>query len=210
MEKRYTIGEEIANAILHGIGALLSILGLCILLLLSSKLNNPLLTISSIIYPITMFLMYFSSTMYHSLTNAKAKKLFRTLDHCAIFLLIAGTYTPFTLVTLKGYVGYSLFAIIWVFAIIGVVLNAIDVKKYSKLSLICYVVMGWAVVFAMKPLVANLELGGLLLLILGGIFYTGGVAFYVSKNKYMHTIWHVFVLLGSIAHYFSVLFYVAR
>ncbi len=207
MDKNYALREEVANSILHGAGALLSLLGIIALVMFSNQ--TAFLTGSFVLYGTTMFLMYLSSTLYHSATNIKVKKHFKTLDHCAIFLLIAGTYTPFTMVTLNGMVGNIIFAVIWIFAIIGVVLNAISVKKYHKLSLVCYIAMGWAIVFAIKPLIDNLHIGGLILLVLGGLSYTIGVAFYVRKSKYMHTIWHVFVLMGSVFHYFAILLFVA-
>lgn len=211
MNRRYTIGEEIANSISHGIGAILSILGLFILIKLCATHGTTLTMVSCIVYGITLFLMYISSTLYHSFTNENLKSLFKTLDHCAISLLIAGTYTPFTLITLKGATGYSLFAIIWIFAIFTVVLNAIDVKKYNKLSLFCYIGMGWLVVFTIKPLIANLDSNGLILLVLGGLSYTIGVFFYVAKSKkYAHSIWHIFVLAGSVFHFLAIALYVIK
>lgn len=209
MEKRYTLGEEIANSISHGVGALFAIVGMVILIKSSIIYGSTISMVSSIIYGITLFMMYLSSTLYHAFTGEKLKKLFKTIDHCSIFLLIAGTYTPFTLITLQGTVGYTLFGIIWAFAIFGVVINIIDVKKYNKLSLICHVVMGWSVVFTIKPLIENLDMNGLILLVVGGLCYTVGIGFYLAKKTpYMHMIWHFFVLFGSVFHFLAIALYV--
>lgn len=209
MNKRYTLGEEIANSISHGVGALLSAVGLGILITLSAIYGTTLTIVSSAIYGFTLFFMYLSSTLYHAFTGEKLKMLFKTIDHCAIFLLIAGTYTPFTLITLRGSVGYTLFAFIWLFAIFGVIINIIDIKKYHKLSLFCHVAMGWSVVLTIKPLLENLATNGVILLVLGGIAYTGGISFYLAKKTpYMHMIWHFCVLLGSIFHFLSIVLYV--
>ena len=147
----------------------------------------------------------------HSFQLPKVKHILRIFDHCSIFLLIAGTYTPFTLITLRQYdpkIGWILFAVVWIAAIVGVVLNSVSLDKFKVFSMICYVAMGWVVVFAIKPLLASLEIGGLLLLLGGGLAYTFGIIFYATRKKYMHSIWHFFVLLGSVLHYLAVLFYV--
>ncbi|MEG0693629.1 MAG: hemolysin III family protein, partial [Oscillospiraceae bacterium] len=151
------------------------------------------------------------STLYHALTNDRAKKVFRALDHSTIYLLIAGTYTPYALVTIRGTMGWVVFGIVWGCAVIGIALNAISVERYKKISLALYLVSGWAAVLATKPIIDNLATNGLILMVLGGVFYTGGIVFYVMKKyRYFHGIWHFFVLAGSIAHYFSILFYVVR
>lgn len=139
-----------------------------------------------------------------------AKRIFRILDHCCIYLLIAGTYTPFTLIVLQGEIGYTLFAIVWISAIIGIVLNALDVEKYKVISMIAYLLMGWVVIFAMKPLFSALPFNGFLLLLIGGIIYTIGAIIYGlgRKIKYMHSIWHFFVLIGSILHFLCIVIYV--
>lgn len=208
IEKLYTDGEEVFNSVTHGIGVMLSAAGMTILIILSLIYGNTLGLISSIIYGVTLILMFASSTLYHSLPNEKAKKIFRIFDHCSIFLLIAGTYTPFTLITLKDDNGIILFSVIWISAVIGVILNAVDLKKYDKLSLVCYVLMGWAAIFAVRPLIRILSPVGILLLILGGIMYTGGIIFYKMKNKYMHSVWHLFVLAGAVLHFLTILLYV--
>ena len=209
MKREYTLGEEIANSISHGAGVVLAAGGLGILITLSAIYGTTISMISSIIYGTTLFLMYLSSTLYHSFTNQTLKSLFKTIDHCSISLLIAGTYTPFTLITLNGKVGYTLFGVIWAFAIFAVVINIIDVKKYNKLSLVCYLAMGWSIIFTINPLIQNLDKNGLILLVLGGLSYTIGVFFYTYKRKkYMHSIWHLFVLMGSILHFLAIVLYV--
>lgn len=164
IEKLYTNGEEVFNSLTHGIGTMLSAAGTTLLIILSLIYGNTLGLVSSIIYGITLILMFASSTLYHSLPNEKAKKIFRVFDHCSIFLLIAGTYTPFTLITLGKDNGIILFSVIWISAIIGIILNAVDLKKYDKLSLVCYVLMGWAAIFAVRPLIRILSPIGILLL----------------------------------------------
>ena len=163
---------------------------------------------SSIVYSFSLFALYLASTLYHACPNRRVKGVLQVLDHCSIFLLIAGTYTPYTLITLRGAFGWTLFAVVWGAAIVGVVLNAIDVQKYSRVSMVCYVAMGWVVVLAIRPLMASLAWNGLVLLALGGVFYTVGIVFYVIRRSYMHSIWHLFVLAGSVCHYLSILLYV--
>lgn len=209
MQSFYSPKEELANTITHAIGAFLSLIGLILLSFISYKSENMLHFITSLIYGISLICLYSSSALYHGLKNPKQKKLFRTFDHCSIFLLIAGSYTPFTLITLKGSIGLILFAIIWIFAILGIILNIIDIKKYDKLSLICYIAMGWAAIFAIKPLFSNLHISGFILLLAGGFCYTFGIIFYKKKNiQYMHAVWHIFVLLGSFFQFLTVLLYV--
>ena len=199
---KYTIGEELVNAISHGLGILFSIIALVLTVVYSSVHGNP--------WALALIILYTMSTLYHSLKPNKAKMVFRILDHSSIFLLIAGTYTPFTLVTLNGKVGWIIFSIVWLCAIFGIVLKAIDIRKFKKLSTFFYILMGWIVVFAFKPLSVALEKGGLYLLVAGGIMYTVGTIFYgIGKNKkYMHSIFHIFVLVASILHFFSILLYV--
>lgn len=207
----YTRGEELINSISHGAGAMCAAAGMAILIIFSAMKGNPWSLASSIIYGITMILLYTFSALYHSFTTPNVKAIFRIFDHCSIFLLIAGTYTPFTLVSMRSYdprFAWILFSVVWAAAILGVVLNAISVEKFKKFSMICYVAMGWVIVFAIKPLMATLPTGGLLLLLGGGLAYTVGIIFYALRVKYMHSIWHFFVLMGSVAHYLCVLFYV--
>lgn len=208
ISKAYSTGEEIFNAVSHGIGSILGVAALTLLVIASALSGDPFALAASIIYGITFILLYTMSTLYHSLTPVKAKGVFKVLDHCSIYLLIAGTYTPFTLVTLNGKLGWIIFSVIWVFAILGILIEVFKVGgKY--LGLACYIVMGWAMVFAIKPLVNNLETGGVVLLIAGGLCYTVGVIFYVMKRyRYTHGIWHLFVLGGSICHFLAILLYV--
>ena len=207
---RYTLGEEITNAILHGIGALLSIAALVLCVVFSAIHHNPYAVVSSCIYGSTLIILYTMSCLYHSLKINNAKRVFRIIDHCSIYLLIAGTYTPYTLVTLNGVTGWVTFGIIWACAILGIVLNSINLKKYKVISFLLYLGMGWEIVFSYNKLVAALDKGGLYLLLAGGVIYTVGAIFYGigKKHKYMHSIFHFFVLAGSILHFFSILLYV--
>ena len=207
---KYSLGEEITNAILHGIGALLSIAALVLCVVFSSIHGNAYAVVSSCIYGSTLIILYTMSCLYHSLKINKAKKVFRIIDHCSIFLLIAGTYTPYTLVSLNGAIGWIMFSVVWCSAILGIVLNAIELNKYKKLSMVLYIAMGWVIIFTFKPLLNALEMGGIYLLLAGGIIYTIGAIFYGlgKKHKYMHSVFHFYVLAGSILHFFSILLYV--
>lgn len=202
-------GEEIANAITHGLGAIFSIGGTAILIVLA-VLTKDIVTIAAMsVYGASLILLYTMSTLYHTFTKIEVKRVFQIFDHCSIFLLILGTYTPFCLITLEGSVGWTLFLANAFFAILGIILNVISIKKYQKFSLVLYLLMGWSVIFAIKPVYTAISSEGLWLLALGGISYTVGVIFFVAKKpKYMHSVWHLFVLTGSILHYFSILFYV--
>ena len=172
--------------------------------------NSAIAVVSSCIYGSTLIILYMMSTMYHALKVNNAKRVFRIIDHCSIFLLIAGTYTPYTLVALGGALGWTLFGIVWAAAILGVVLNSVDLNKFKVFSMICYLAMGWVIIFAFKPLTEAIAMPGIWLLIAGGIIYTVGAIFYGigKKIKYMHSIFHIFVLAGSILHFFSILLYV--
>jgi len=205
----YSRNEEIANSITHGLGLVLSIAGLAVLTTFSWILGTPWHTVSCTIYGVTLILLYTASTLYHSVNNPRRKQICRILDHSAIFILIAGTYTPFTLVNLRGPWGWSLFGLIWGLAVLGIIVSAVSRCRCRALSLALYVGMGWAVVVAIKPLLDSVQPGGLILLLTGGLFYTSGLTFYAWKRlKFHHALWHVMVLLGSIAHFFAVLFYV--
>lgn len=204
--RKYTKGEEIFNSVTHGVGAAAAIGGTVVLLVFACFHASSLAVASCAIYGGTLFFLYLMSTLYHALVNEKAKRVLRVFDHCSIFLLIAGTYTPFTLITLRGPLGYTIFGIIWGAALLGIVLNAISIERFKKFSLICYLAMGWAIVFAFRPLLADLSALSLVFLGLGGVFYSAGVLFYTRKQyRYMHSIWHLFVLAGSVLHYFSIL-----
>lgn len=206
---RYTPGEEIANSITHGLGLLLSIAGLATLAVYASRFGNAWHIVSCAIYGTTLVLLYTTSTLYHSIPASRFKRIMRNLDHSAIFLLIAGTYTPFTLVSLRGPWGWTLFGIVWGLAAVGIVLELSMQKRRLALSLLLYLGMGWVVVAAIKPMLAALAPAGLALLVLGGLAYSLGVIFYVRRSMpYHHAIWHGFVLAGSALHFFAVLFYV--
>ena len=208
--KRYTVGEEIFNSVSHGIGSVLSIGGMTVLIVLSVLNNTALGLATSIIYGISLIVLYTMSAVYHAIPMPKAKEILRIFDHASIFLLIAGSYTPFCLIALEGRPrGIMVCGAVWLCAIVGIVLNAIDLKKTEKLGTVLYVIMGWAVVFALKDILAVLPAPAFWLLLIGGISYTGGLVFYAMKNvKYMHSIWHLFVLTGSVLHYICVAVYV--
>lgn len=206
---RYSMGEEVASSIIHGVGVLLSIGALVMLTAYASTFGDAWHLASCSIFGATLVVMYTASTLYHSIQFPKAKSILRIIDHSAIFLLIAGTYTPITLVNMRGPWGWSMFGIVWSIAIFGIGFQNVMIKKTKILSVILYVVMGWAVIVALGPLVSSVETGGLILLVLGGAVYTLGLIFYGWKNMpYNHAIWHVFVLVGSTLHFFAVLFYV--
>jgi len=203
-KEEFKKGEEIANAITHGIGALLSISAIVLLVIFSHK--NPSKLISTTIYSSTLFILYLSSTLYHSMTNKKAKNLFEIFDHASIFLLIAGTYTPFALTVLKGKIGWLIFSIVWILAILGIIFKVFFVKKFVIFSTLLYIAMGWLVIFVLKPLSIKLNHFGMLFLFIGGIFYTAGTIFYIwRKIPYHHAFWHIFVLAGSIFHFFAII-----
>ncbi|MGN1480426.1 PAQR family membrane homeostasis protein TrhA [Porcipelethomonas sp.] len=205
VKKRYTLGEEIFNSVSHGAGSLLAIAGTVVLIVFTAIYSDAWAVVSASIYGASLIILYTMSTLYHAITNNKAKTFFRIMDHDTIFLLIAGTYTPYTLVTLHGKLGWTLFGIVWGAAVLGIVLNSINLEKFKKLSMVCYVMMGWVIVFAAKPMIENLSVMSLVFLLIGGIFYTVGIVFYaVKKVRYFHSVWHLFTIAGSIFHYFSV------
>ena len=201
----YTKGEEIFSSIVHIVGGGLGIIATAILVAFAAIKGDILALFSCAVYGASMIILYTMSSLYHMITNDKAKKFFRIMDHATIFLLIAGTYTPYSLLAVKGVAGTILLSVIWLFAILGIVFNSIDMERYKKVSMVCYILMGWAALFTMKQLIENLSLYALILLILGGVFYTAGIFFFAKKTKYFHSVWHIFVLLGSVSHFFSIL-----
>lgn len=206
LKNRYTLGEEIFNSVTHGIGSLLSIAGTVVLIIFSVIYGDVWTVVSSAIYGASLIILYTMSTLYHAITNEKAKHFFRIMDHNTIFFLIAGTYTPLTLSILRGNLGWILFVVVWIVAIIGIVLNSIDLEKYSKPSVACYIAMGWVIIFAIKPLMNAMPQISLIFLLVGGLFYTLGVIFYaIKKVKYFHSIWHLFTIFGSVFHFFCIL-----
>jgi hemolysin III len=199
-------GEEIANAITHGIGALLAVAGLVVLIVMAAIHGSVWHIVSFSIFGTTLVLLYFASTLYHSLTHVKAKSVFHKFDHISIYLLIAGTYTPFCLTALRGWIGWTVLGVVWSCAILGAVLKAISVGKRIKLSTVLYILMGWVILVAIQPLYKAMPFNGFLFLIAGGISYTIGTIFFIRNQvKYNHSVWHVFVLGGSVLHFFSVL-----
>lgn len=205
----YSPQEELANTITHGLGALLSLSALVFLVVFSSLNGDAYHIISSSIFGGSLLLLYSMSTCYHWVQSPRWKKIFRALDHSSIFLLIAGTYTPFTLVSLHGGWGWTLFGLVWGLALFGVVLETVTGQKLKRLSLSLYIIMGWLIVIAVKPLLASVPFGGMVLLFGGGLCYTFGIIFYVWQSlAFNHAIWHLFVLGGSLFHFFAVFFYV--
>ena len=203
-----TAGEEIANAVTHGLGALLALAGTVILLVNAYFYGDTIDIVSSAIYGGGLFILYAMSASYHSVTNYKAKRVLQVFDHCSIFLLILGSYAPLCLSLLGGSLGWTIFSINLACGVLGLTVNIIDVRKFHKLSLVMYLVMGWSILFAVKPIFLQVGVSGFLLLLGGGLAYSIGVLFYKSEAKYMHPIWHLFVLAGSGLHYFFILFYV--
>lgn len=207
----YTKGEEVANMVTHIIGA---VIGIVAIVLCSIKAKNAYGVISGVIFGVSMIILYTMSSIYHGLSpKVKGKKVIQILDHCTIFLLIAGSYTPFALCTLREYspqVGWTIFGIIWAIAALGITLNAIDLKKYSVFSMICYLIMGWCIIFKINILPALLGMNGFVLLLAGGIVYTLGACFYGigKKHKYIHTVFHICVLIGNFLQFLCILLYV--
>ncbi|MEI5992506.1 PAQR family membrane homeostasis protein TrhA [Candidatus Enterococcus mansonii] len=209
--RKYMILNEVLNAVTHGIGAGLSIAGLVILLVKGARLGSAVHVVSYAIYGTTLILLFLSSTLFHSLIFTKAKKVFQVFDHSSIFLLIAGSYTPFCLLSIHGWLGWLLFVLIWVMAISGVVYKSLTLHKQETVkhvSTIIYIIMGWLCIIAAKPLYDSLGPVGIALLVAGGVSYTLGAAFYSLKNvRFMHVVWHLFVMLGAGFMFFSILFY---
>lgn len=211
IKKNYTLGEELINSISHGVGAGLSIAALVLCIIKSAIHHNAFSVVSSCIYGSSLIILYTISCLYHSFkSGTKVKKVFQIFDHCSIFLLIFGSYTPVALVTLNGVTGWIIFSFILGASIIGIILNSINIEKYKKLSMICYLLTGWTIIIAIKPMLQNIELKGMLLLAIGGIIYTIGAIIYGigKKVRYMHSLWHFFVLAGSIMQFFAIYLYV--
>ena len=207
LPRKQTFSEELFNAISHGLGAMSAIAALVLMLV---RAQNPWQTVSACIYGGSMFYLYMASTLYHSMFHEGAKRVLRVFDHCSIYVLIAGTYTPYTLIALRGVVGWTLFGIIWGGALLGIVLNAISIERFKILSNILYLVMGWAIIMTLGPLNSAVAPMGVMLLVLGGILYTVGMVFFGlgKKVRGMHPLWHVIVLGGSVLHFLSVYLYV--
>ncbi len=205
----YSLGEEIANSLSHGLGAALSVAGLVVLVVLAARLGDPWRVTSFAIYGSTLIILYLASSLYHGIQNQRVKRVLQTIDHAGIYLLIAGTYTPILLVSMRGAWGWALFGVIWGLALMGVVLQSLSFKHLRRVELFTYLMMGWLCVIAWRELSASISSAGLIWIAVGGAFYTTGVIFYVwHKLPYHHAVWHLFVLAGSASHFFAMLFHV--
>ncbi len=217
-KKLYTLGEEISNSITHGIGSLLSIAALVIMVVVAAIHHNTIGVVTSAIFGASLIILYTMSTLYHAISNEKAKKVLKVFDHCTIYLLIAGSYTPFTLVALRSInsaKAWVIFSIVWAIAVFGIVMYAFFKNRFKVLNIVSYIVMGWVVLIALPEIIqffkVNNAMAGFYLLLAGGLSYTLGVIFYALQKKnlrYFHTIWHLFVLGGSICHFLSVTLFV--
>ncbi len=205
--KYESLGEEIANAISHGIGGLLSIAGTVLLIIKAARYGTDMSVVCSSVYGGSMIMLYTISTLYHALTAPGGKKVFQILDHCSIFMLILGTYIPTSLVLIGGTLGWILFGVVSACAVVGIVFNSINLSRWHRISLVLYIIMGWLVVLAVKPIISAVNLSGMILLVGGGVAYTAGVILYKRKKSYSHFVWHLFVLAGSIMHFFFVFNY---
>ena len=205
-----SVREEIANSISHGLGLVLALIALPILVLTAWRIGSTHFVVGAIVFGATMVLLYLASTLYHAITHEPAKRFFRLFDHSAIFLLIAGTYTPFTLGVLRGAWGWSLLVIIWTLAITGIVMKALHGTRHSWVTMGLYIVMGWLAIVAIKPMFELVPVPGIVLIFAGGVAYTGGLAFFAARSlRYAHFIWHLFVIAGTTCHFFAVLWYAA-
>ncbi len=208
-ESRYSMGEEIASSVIHGIGVLLSLIALMVMLYYAVRYGNVWHIIGALVFGCGLITAYTSSTLYHSFQKPKIKQIFRTFDHISIFILIAATYTPLTLINLRGPWGWSIFSVVWGLALFGIIVECTPLRRFRLASVLLYLGMGWTIVVAVKPLMALVQPGGTALLLAGGLFYTFGCIFYAWKKlPYNHAIWHLFVIAGSACHFFAILFYV--
>lgn len=206
-KRMQTIGEEIANAVSHGVGELLAIAGAVVAIVMAAIHGTAITVVSASLYGASMILLYLFSTLYHSLTNRSAKRVFRVFDHCSIFILIMGSYIPICLVLIGGAFGWTLFGINAFCTVLGIVFNSINLERWSKPSVVLYVIMGWSVLIGAKSVISAVDAAGIALLVGGGAAYTAGIIFYKARRKYMHFVWHIFVLAGTVLHYFFMLFY---
>ena len=209
-ERPYSFAEELANAITHGVGLALSVVALGVMLVYAVIGQDPWRIVAVSIFGATLILLYLASTLYHSLPNPRLKPYLRILDHAAIYLLIAGTYTPFMLVCLRGPWGWTVFGIVWTAALAGIIFKLFCIGRWEFVTTLLYVVMGWTIVIALKPAIAATPTGAIILMLIGGLVYTGGVIFYLwERLPYNHAVWHLFVLGGSIAHFCAIFFFIA-
>lgn len=208
VQTEYRLGDILANAITHGVGAAFALVG-AVYLIVASTRGDAWLIVSCSVYGTTLVLVYLCSTLYHSLVRTRARHVFHVLDHSAIYLLIAGTYTPFMLVSIRGAMGWTLFGVVWGLAVSGVVFKSIAVGRFPAASATVYLLMGWCIVIAVRPLLRAISWHGMMWIAAGGLAYTLGILFFANDRlRYFHALWHVFVLAGSVAHYFAVLLYV--
>jgi hemolysin III len=202
------ISDELANSLTHGLGLVLSLVGGPVLIVLAA-MHDAWHVVACSIYAATLIILYACSTLYHSFRGANVKRFFRIFDHSAIYLLIAGTYTPFTLVNMRGAWGWTLFGTVWALTVVGVIWKALFVERFVVVSTVIYIIMGWLVLIAVRPLLTMVPAGGIAWLVAGGILYTLGTIFFGwNKCPYNHAIWHVFVVAGSVCHYFAIMWYV--
>lgn len=207
-ERPQSPGEELANSISHGVGLVAALIAAPVLIVTAARRGGTAAVVGASVFTATMVLLYLSSTLYHALPRNKAKRVLRVLDHGAIFLLIAGTYTPFTLGVLQGAWGWTLLGLVWSLAVLGIVLKAVGGIRYPVLSTCLYLGMGWLILIAVRPLWLRVPLPGLLWLAAGGLAYTAGVAFFAAEQvRFSHFVWHLFVLAGTTCHFFAVLWY---
>ena len=206
-KRMQTIGEEIANAVSHGVGELLAIAGAAVAIVTAAIHGTAITVVSASLYGASMILLYLFSTLYHSLTNRSAKRVFRVFDHCSIFILIMGSYIPICLVLIGGALGWTLFGINAFCTVLGIVFNSINLERWSKPSVVLSVIMGWSVLIGAKSVISAVATAGIALLVGDGAAYTAGIIFYKARKKYMHFVWHIFVLAGTVLHYFFMLFY---
>lgn len=205
--KPYTLKEEVFNSITHGLGIVFGVVALTVLCVLSSYFGTTSHLVSYLIYGISLILLYTASTLYHALPGERVKTLFKIIDHASIYLLIAGTYTPFLKLNLKGTIGYTLLIIIWTLALLGIVFKIFYTGRFKLLSTLLYIGMGWIIIFAYVPLKESLSKAGMAWLIVGGLTYTLGTIFYLAKRyRYTHAIWHLFVLMGSVFHFIAIIY----
>ncbi len=203
------VREEVANSVTHGLGLLASLVGAFVLVSLSLERGEAWHVVSAVVYGATLVALYAASTLYHVFKGTRARSVLRVLDHCAIYLLIAGTYTPVTLVSLRGGWGWTLFGLVWSLALAGIVFKILATGRFAVLSTVVYVLMGWLCIIAVKPMLVLLSPGALALLAAGGVLYTAGTVFYHSRRvPYSHAVWHLFVVAGSVCHYLAIALYV--
>ena len=210
LERPQSVGEEIANAVSHGVGLLAAIVVAPFLIAHAARQERAAATVGASVFVGSVVLLYLASTLYHALPNGGAKRVFRVIEHSAIFLLIAGTYTPFTLGVLRGPWGWTLFGLVWGLAVAGILLKAVGAVRHPILSTSIYVAMGWLIVIAIRPLSLLVPTAGIAWLVAGGLAYTAGVPFFAAKRmRFAHFVWHLFVLAGTVCHAFAVLWYAA-